>query len=785
VLITVKLIAQSSDRLTPVTLGDAIIEPLFDSEIRNLKTWKMEGENLNVEDKFWTSVPFSYSSIKTNKAPLFSKEYQGEGIYLSDYNTLVVSMGVSKGTSIKIKAITDKGEFENTVISQNSTNDQYLLAIPAAKYLKKIEISLEAEKSGKESGYLVWIGVRNPGLMALEQQNWELFNEQPLDLYVREKPMPIDARPIHYLLFSEEAYDKAIKLRKSNGQLKQLHAISNLVIGPYDGSVNNIWFGRTIIYNKGAMLLNGSKVNLMQVLIQAALNQDTVSLREAAKTAVKYALIPNWDVDFVTNYPGGIWEQRCFTQAKIAYELAMACDLAGCYLTSAGEALILRRLAESGLGNINFNAWKYPYIYRNNQLPVFSVGRIASYVLLESFGAGKDNDRIQNKSNTNWSHIQPYTDQAFSEFNESLSNIFLPDGGFKEGSAYLAYTLENAFPTLALYARARQLLSYNDLLSKEFKYLDNYLEVLRSTAPYKQFPSDEMVHVQDGQGGPVVVFGSSVLSFLAKLKPNGAAARLLAAQALKNKDIDLSIEPWALPMPDLSAVNPDSFETFTELPETGYTASTRRSGVKWNKMIVMGGNKASISHNHQDRGSFILEYGGEAFAVDPGGLLYADVASSNMKLARNHNMLVPVIDNRSIPAPDNSLNNVIPMAKGNEKKFDASFSPGVLWPDYYNYWNRSILSPDPQSYTIIDNYSLKNGIGVDFIWQTPLPVLVKGQEVKIQGKFSTAVITTPKGCKIEVLPSRKLGMRDLSTIYFHSNKKAGELLTRVRFLDLK
>jgi hypothetical protein len=148
VLITVKLIAQSSDRLTPVTLGDAIIEPLFDSEIRNLKTWKMEGENLNVEDKFWTSVPFSYSSIKTNKAPLFSKEYQGEGIYLSDYNTLVVSMGVSKGTSIKIKAITDKGEFENTVISQNSANNQYLLANLLSIWGLSIKLQLSINQSG-------------------------------------------------------------------------------------------------------------------------------------------------------------------------------------------------------------------------------------------------------------------------------------------------------------------------------------------------------------------------------------------------------------------------------------------------------------------------------------------------------------------------------------------------------------------------------------------------------------------------------------------------------------
>jgi len=74
---------------------------------------------------------------------------------------------------------------------------------------------------------------------------------------------------------------------------------------------------------------------------------------------------------------------------------------------------------------------------------------------------------------------------------------------------------------------------------------------------------------------------------------------------------------------------------------------------------------------------------------------------------------------------------------------------------------------------------------VNFIWHTPLPVSLVGNELKIEGKKSLAVISVPTGCKVEIIPARKLGMRSLSTIVIASDKKSGELITKVNFKDLK
>jgi hypothetical protein len=148
-------------------------------------------------------------------------------------------------------------------------------------------------------------------------------------------------------------------------------------------------------------------------------------------------------------------------------------------------------------------------------------------------------------------------------------------------------------------------------------------------------------------------------------------------------------------------------------------------------------------------------------------------------------MLVPTGTQTKNPTPNIGIASVLPKAKGDSIAFEATFSPGVCWPEYYAYWDRTFNSPNPRSFEITDKYSLKQGSGVNFIWQTPLPVSLAGNEVKIEGKKSIAVISVPAGCKVEIIPARKLGMRNLSTIIIKSDKKSGELLTKVSFKDIK
>jgi hypothetical protein len=122
---------------------------------------------------------------------------------------------------------------------------------------------------------------------------------------------------------------------------------------------------------------------------------------------------------------------------------------------------------------------------------------------------------------------------------------------------------------------------------------------------------------------------------------------------------------------------------------------------------------------------------------------------------------------------------VIPEATGDDTAFSATINGGVLWPDFYKSWKRTFTSPSAVEITIKDDYELSKGDGVEFLWHTPLPVKTENGQIIITGSRGRALITPPTGTTVEITPSRKLGMRDLSTIRFRSDAKSGSLETKV------
>ena len=759
-------------RVVPVSGGDAIIEAFWDRSLGAWPKWKFAGENPKAEaTQQWSMMTVKWKATAAGEGPSMERAYAGGGVVLAPYAQLVLSAGLPKGSMVTLNAETDAGTLTKEFVCEVGHTDQFVLPLPGAKLLNRVGITFGAAAPGSVSANLLWLGLRDPLVAEIETARWKRFSEQPMDLFIRETPEPANATPLYNLLSSEAGFEEAKKDAAAAGA-KPLQLEPRITLEPHlTGASNQNLFGRrtqsgdrlakTFAFTKE----DGTKGNigLIDAAQKAALSGDQQALREVAKAAVQIALIPHWDADFITDFPDSSWDQRCFAQAQVCEALALSFDLAGSFMTPAARALILRRLAEDGLGNINYNVWKNPYIFTCNQLPVFSVGRLAVYSLLEK--------------QAGWGHLKPYTDLAFAELNESLALNFLPDGGFPEGTGYLAYTLDNALPALAIYANARNK-PFAELLPPLLAKTDDYIAALRSTERPTQ-----LILVSDAQGGPYASVSPSVLSVMSKIRPSGASARMLAALTPAQRQNDMKL--WALPAPDLTGVDPNAFESFILLPENGIAASTRKIGDLLSKLVVVGG-PAKAGHNHEDRGSFVLEFAGETFAADPGGMTYADATAMAMKHAQNHNMLVPVLKSGSRPAAKNPAPvAVIPEATGDATAFNASMNPGPLWPDYYKTWKRSFASPSASEITVTDDYELSKGDGVEFLWQTPLPVKNENGQIIITGARGRALITPPSGTTVEITPSRKLGMRNLSTIRFRSDAKSGSLATKVNLEPVK
>ena len=767
VVVTESYKLHDATRVTPVTMGDAVIEPFWDRNLDAWSQWIVSKDKTAVKaEEVWCMVTLAWTAAAVGDGPVLQRIYTGSGVTLGSYSQLVFSAGFPKGTKITMSAKTDAGKASQNFICEVGYTTQHILQLPSGStHLQQLEISIGAATPGPVSGNLLWIGVRNPLEMAAEQEKWRMISAQPLDVFLRQEPEFEDATPLCNILCPAAAFQKA-KQDATASKTPALGLRSAVALAPHLGVANQNLFGRMENQRPDRVggtfnTKEGKSMGLLEAAQEAAIANDVPSLREVAKAAVQIALIPHWDVDFITKFPDSSWEQRSFAQAKTCFAMAVAFDLAGGWLSPAGRDLILRRLAEDGLGNINYVVWRHPYIFDCNQLAVFSMGRLAVYSLLEK--------------QSEWRHIQPYTDLAFNELNESLTKILIHDGGFSEGTGYMAYTLNNALPALAIYgnARGKQLC---DLLPPLLLKTDDYLEVMRST----EKPA-ALILVSDAQGGPFVAVNPSVLSVMAKIRPGGTAARMLAVMTREARS---NMPLWALPVADITGLDTNFYVPFVRLPETGMASSSRKVENIWSKLLVIGG-PANASHSHEDRGSFVLEFAGETFAADPGGVSYSDSMCQTMQYAQNHNMLVPVTTNgirasAKNPAPVA----VVPEANGDATSFNASVNPGVLWPEYYKYWRRSFVSPSPSELTIIDDYEIIKGEAVEFLLHTPLAVTQSAGLVIIQGVHGRIIIIPSESAKIEIIPSRNLGCRKLSTIVFRKNGQKGVLSTSIRLETL-
>ena len=168
------------------------------------------------------------------------------------------------------------------------------------------------------------------------------------------------------------------------------------------------------------------------------------------------------------------------------------------------------------------------------------------------------------------------------------------------------------------------------------------------------------------------------------------------------------------------------------------------------------GNQAGASHTHEDKGSFVLEFAGDAFARDFGSCDYSNPLADVLKHAQRHNMLVPVAA-RARPRPANPiLADITPQARGDATGFHATMDLAAGWEGWFTHWKRTWDSPAPAELTIADDWALERGDGVAFHWTTTLPITleVKNHRAVITGRRGRAILTWDAGVEavVEQLP---------------------------------
>ena len=718
---------RSSAHITKINVAEAVIEPFFDPTLSGMKEWKFfDGSAHGLK----VSPSWAYPSIDWARRPKDGKVismYRDYSLDVSKYDKLIVCAAFPEGCEITIKAMTEKGETIYKKKLTASIKKEHSLDLEGAKILKRITIELVTPREGPNMGWLVWIGLQNSKLLENYLQQWKDIDTS-WDGYIRNDKFIPSFKPKYGLVVDSNEIGKLQEFHaaflKNNGTtpfIENIKAIKNMIpeqlISEYVPHDENR-FNRERDMGKILTVREGYGV---QLAVAGILLKDENLMRLAARHALSLAYCPNWKESFWCDFPGSIWNHRAFTQNLYSYQCAMILDLCGEYFTWLGREFIMRRIAEEGLATINWVSWKYEYVHHMNQMALFSHGRLAGSVALEK----------------EWPRAKWMTEQGYKDVYENVENIILPDGGYVEGPTYFQAMAGDASLAMYIYAKAR-----NKTLSEVMP------DVMLRTKDFASaiISSDEkkdVIPICDAR--PMSNF--DMLLVMANALPNSDWGNMLNKKLRREGGMPNSFLALKL------------FEEFKDtltkskpvvlLPDMGLTASNRElNGTK--VKIAFIGNKAYAEHTHEDKGSFILEFSGETFAMDPGTTDYANPLSITFKYCDRHNMLVPYgFSERAKPLTPIPFD-IRPQVSGDEKSYNVYCDLSKSWGSYYKKWIREIKSDDPFSFTIKDVYELSKGEGVEFFWSTELPVEIKNKNVLIKGKKGYVTFTAPDDVDLRV-----------------------------------
>lgn len=750
-------------KIVPINTAEAVFEPFWDPELRETDQWNIqpkESTGTSVDKNWWCSLNFEWQNSEDGDEVLTMSRDYGEGLDVSSYDHLLLSAMVPNGCSIRIEAGTECGVRTMTSTPFEQEKRELRMPLSGSKRIQSLCITVIATKSSTGMGWFNWVGLQNSskldGYLAMFRcytPEWE-GSLYPVNL-------PLTFTPKYGIFISSEQLEKMRALyqqAKANGGASPFAPDTSYekYFTP-EACINdfvNFWDDTRYCRERDSrnyLIRNGVRAALYGIL-----EQDAESLRLAARYAMSILSCNHWDDGFICDFPVGSWEHRCFVQSLCMYDLVFIYDLASEFFTQSAKSRLFRRLAEEGLASINYISWRHEYIFHNNQMIWFSHGRMAAYALLS-----KEMPRVAR-----------YMEIAYRDVVENIQNTVLPDGGYVEGPTYFTCVGQNGGQALYLYANAVGK-KIEEVVPDNLRASSNFADALLSTDR-----DQDMIPICDARP----IMPHSHLAFMAYLLKDSKWVEIF--QKAIGRSGGLSDDYFGLIVQSLGLEPKAETRPFVIMPEMNLASSHRCLDGKDVKLLVLG-NRSGAGHTHEDKGSFVLEYAGQTFAMDPGTCDYSSPYSMMYKYCQRHNVLVPAGSWERPAAENPSMETIAVEGTGDNDSLHVSLNAGKAYLRYYEQWNRKIDSDTPREFVITDTYSLKEGCGcdhVEFLWNTMLPVERQGDCVVITGENATVRIHIPENTTCELRVLEMFQNQHQNQVAFLCKQDAGQIVTRVELL---
>jgi hypothetical protein len=719
--------------LTAINSAEAVFEPFFDPHLSEISEWIVDAPGaMGVRQVTgWAFIVHQWQRPAPDGLVLrMVRRY--ESLDCADYERIVVCLNLPEESVITISAETDAGPRRRTGEPFGAIRREEWLPLEGAKHILSLTVEARNPRPTAGSGWLLWFALQHTGRLTSHLAQWAGYDErwakylQPAEFEPTFTPtygLLIDADELETVRHEFADSPATAELRDGAGFARAVRPES--LIGEHMNYWSTNALRRERDFNK-MLSLHGP------IAAQAGLLwKDKTLCRLAARFAMSMVMCDHWQDSFWAHMRGCTSEQRGFVHAVGTWDCAIILDLCGEWFTPLGRELILKRIATEAHGSMCQASWWWEYMYYGNQLAWISPARIYGLLLLEKAMPA----RYENYPKPEHSRVAPHTDLAWANLQENLAKALLPDGGYLEGVSYFTYTARQAFLGATLYARGRGL-DPRTLIAPALLRTDRLAEMLCSTDENQDMIliADAMFAVSEG------------IAFLAWLMPQSHWVTIYRKSMRR-----AGAAPMLLPLRldrEIPAEGPP-LAPFCEMPDTGMMCSVRRHEGELVKLFIMG-NRSGGDHQHEDKGSFVLEFAGDSFSMDFGVLDYANPVTDLLKQAQRHTMLTPWSDTER-PHPKNPIYaDIKPQGAGDATRFHAAMDLGAGWEGWFKRWRRTWDSPVPDTFVITDEWAVEKGRGAIFHWTTHLPMRREGDRIIIKGRRARAELFIPAGVEVEL-----------------------------------
>ena len=717
----------------PINEAEAIIDPFWDERLSPISHYRLRNGRASRPARvaqLWCFVTLSWGRAPAARPrgrgaarPLLALERRTR-VNLAGYDRLIVRIACPRHVTVSAFARVDGVERRVFDREPGRGGPREFEGPIRGSVLDRLRIEVSSQADGADEIWLYWIGCANRRSRKAMLGRKPPFNAA-WEGWLLPETAPVEFAPRLGLFFDARELE-AIRRRALSPLYRpimdQLRAYARAAmrdprtpesqVGPLLAS-GDVW---AIQVRERDADTRSFHIDAPVCAFVGLVDRDPECLRFAARIAVSLAHTSSWTPHFMQGFPGSTFDTRAFPEAFVTAGLALALDWAGSWFTPNGEHLVRYAIATKGLPRVREAFLQYEYMWHCNQHHMIGLGRILGLLVLQKA----------------WPRTAAEIDVFERDLLEIIDLYIKPDGSSDEGVGYWSNSFRTSIPSLAALARHRGR-DLRSMVPAKLGSMGDYIASFLSTAgePGSYHPVSDTV----GDSVAVDAIGMMAAALDAPLWQGLLADCLTRGKKVKR---DWSFDGFftVIHGPDSLPGERVALPAFTKLSKAGSASSFRMAGADGIRLFLVGAGE-NAGHGHRDKGSFILEAGGEAFAIDRGAVPYEDAANLPfMKTEVAHNLAVPEGCVQRNPSPVASDWD----ASGDGVRLHGRIDTSGTWQPPVLACRRTIDSPTPRQIDIVDEFELAEPKPVSFLLHSPLPIEVVGGRALIRGARLTLEI---------------------------------------------